>query len=136
MRHVFSLLFIAVLGLQTVQAQTQPTPSSTPKPVQQSVKAPALKTLSWSCRVFYTPARSIWVREVALDYDREAPRAIRIDGVPVHGFSFEDALVSTHLDNERITLDLAKPEWRSTFRDQAAGQGACVKNVAQLSKKS
>jgi hypothetical protein len=92
------------------------------KPAQQ------LKTLSYSCRVLYEPARTIWVRELEIDYDRKAFQVLRIDGVKVHGFAVDGASIITHLDNERIYLDLNVPQWKSEFREAAQGQGVCIKN--------
>jgi hypothetical protein len=97
-------------------AQTSPSPASKAQAKPQA-----------SCRVLYSPARSIWVRELEVDYDKNAFTALRIDGVPVHGFSAEGAQISTHLDNERIYLDLSAPSWRSEFREAAQGEGTCVK---------
>jgi hypothetical protein len=85
------------------------------------------KTLSFTCRVVYEPSRALWVRELEVDYDKNAFIALRIDGVSVHGFSAQGAQISTHLDNERIHLDLSAPRWRSEFREAAQGEGVCVK---------
>lgn len=104
-------------------AQTSPSPASKAQAKPQA----KIKTLAFSCRVLYSPARSIWVRELEVDYDKNAFTALRIDGVPVHGFSAEGAQISTHLDNERIYLDLSAPSWRSEFREAAQGEGTCVK---------
>jgi hypothetical protein len=87
-----------------------------------------LKTLSFTCRVLYEPSRALWVRELEIDYDKKAFQALRIDGVKAHGFSVDGANVITHLDNERIQLDLNAPSWKSEFRDAAQGQGVCIKN--------
>jgi hypothetical protein len=95
---------------------------------QPAKPAKKLKTLSFSCRVLYEPARSLWVRELEIDYDSKAFQLLRIDGIQVHGFSVEGAQIITHLDNERIYLDLSEPSWKSQFREAAQGQGVCVKN--------
>lgn len=87
-----------------------------------------LKTLSFSCRVLYEPARTLWVRELEIDYDSKAFQVLRIDGVQAHGFSVDGASIITHLDNERIYLDLSVPSWKSQFREAAQGQGVCIKN--------
>ncbi len=96
----------------------------------QTVAKPAkkFKTLSYTCRVLYEPARALWVRELEIDYDSKAFQALRIDGVRAHGFAVDGASVITHLDNERIYLDLSIPSWRSEFREAAQGQGVCIKN--------
>jgi hypothetical protein len=97
-------------------------------PAQPSQKAHGkLQTLSYTCRVMYEPAKSLWVRELQIDHDRKGFVALRIDGVPVHGFAAEGAAIQTHLDNERIALDLTQATWRSELRDQASGQGPCIK---------
>jgi hypothetical protein len=93
-----------------------------PKPAQK------LKTLSFTCRVLYEPSRALWVRELEIDYDKKAFQVLRIDGVKAHGFSVDGANVITHLDNERIHLDLNIPSWKSEFREAAQGQGVCIKN--------
>jgi hypothetical protein len=87
-----------------------------------------LKTLSFSCRVLYEPARTLWVRELEIDYDSKAFQVLRIDGVQAHGFSVNGASIITHLDNERVYLDLSVPSWKSQFRESAQGQGVCIKN--------
>jgi hypothetical protein len=87
-----------------------------------------LKTLSYSCRVLYEPSRSLWVRELEIDYDSKAFQALRVDGVRVHGFATDGVIITTHLDNERIELDMKIPQWKSQFREAAQGQGVCVKN--------
>jgi hypothetical protein len=93
-----------------------------PKPAQK------FKTLSFTCRVLYEPSRALWVRELEIDYDKKAFQALRIDGVKAHGFSVNGANIVTHLDNERIHLDLDIPSWKSEFREAAQGQGVCIKN--------
>jgi hypothetical protein len=87
-----------------------------------------LKTLSFTCRVLYEPSRALWVRELEIDYDKKAFQALRIDGIKAHGFSATGTTVITHLDNERIYLDLNIPSWKSEFREAAQGQGVCIKN--------
>jgi hypothetical protein len=100
------------LGL-TVSLNAQPAS----KPAQK------LKTLSYTCRVLYEPSRALWVRELEIDYDKKSFQVLRIDGVRAHGFSVDGANVITHLDNERIHLDLSIPSWKSEFREAAQGQG-------------
>jgi hypothetical protein len=115
----FRIAIAAILALGLVLSASAQT---TAKPAKK------LKTLSYSCRVLYEPSRALWVRELELDYDSKAFQALRIDGVKAHGFSVDGALISTHLDNERIYLDLSIPSWKSEFREAAQGQGVCVKN--------
>jgi hypothetical protein len=105
------------LGLAVgANAQTAPKPSQ------------KLKTLSYTCRVVYEPSRALWVRELEIDYDKKAFQELRIDGIKAHGFSATGITVITHLDNERIYLDLNIPSWKSEFREAAQGQGVCIKN--------
>lgn len=116
--HIFAASALALsLGL-SAHAQT----ASSGKTGQK------LKTLSFSCRVLYEPARTLWVRELEIDYDRKAFQVLRIDGVRVYGFAVEGARIITHLDNERIYLDLSIPSWKSEFREAAQGQGVCIKH--------
>jgi hypothetical protein len=98
-------------------------------PATKSAKsAPKFKTLSYTCRVLYEPSRALWVRELEIDYDKKSFQVLRIDGVKAHGFSVDGANIITHLDNERIYLDLSIPGWKSEFREAAQGQGVCIKN--------
>lgn len=90
--------------------------------------AKKLKTLSYTCRVVYEPSNAMWVRELEIDYDKEAFKVLRVDGVQAHGFSAAGQFLTTHLDNERIYLDLSVPSWKSQFRESAQGQGVCIKN--------
>jgi hypothetical protein len=96
----------------------------------QTAAKPAKKinTLSYTCRVVYEPSRALWVRELEIDYDSKTFLELRIDGVKAHGFSVNGASIITHLDNERILVDLNIPSWKSEFREAAQGQGVCVKN--------
>lgn len=112
-------LLVSLLALAwSASAQTTDRTSSAKK----------LKTLSFTCRVLYEPARTLWVRELEIDYDSTAFQVLRIDGVRVYGFAVDGAAIITHLDNERIYLDLSVPSWKSEFREAAQGQGVCVKN--------
>ncbi len=90
--------------------------------------AKKLKTLSYTCRVVYEPSRAMWVRELEIDYDKKNFVELRIDGVKAHGFSASGTQIGTHLDNERIEIDMSIPSWKSQFRETAQGQGVCVKN--------
>ncbi len=114
---------------QLASAQSSAEPASAPTRSAAAKPKPAVqsKTLAFNCRVLYEPARTVWVRELALDYSKKTFTALRIDGIAVHGFSVDGAQLVTHLDNERIFIDLSAPSWRSQFRDQAQGEGACVK---------
>ena len=88
-----------------------------------AVAAPSSVVLS--CAVAYLPQRSTWVREVRIDWDNKAVRALRIDAVQPHGFSLTPRGVVTAIDNERIQIDLVTRQWQSDFRGQATGQGRC-----------
>lgn len=78
-----------------------------------------------SCAVVYLPQRSTWLREVRIDWDRQAVRRLRIDGLEPYGFALLPGGVMTAIDNERIQLDLVARTWHSDFRGQATGQGRC-----------
>jgi hypothetical protein len=84
----------------------------------------------YACRVFYLPARAVWMREMTVEHNDTAVYRIRIDGVPSHGFSHQGTVLSTHLDNERIQIDLNSGLWRSEFRDRAEGEGVCLRKSA------
>jgi hypothetical protein len=119
---LFRIALAASLALGLVLSASAQTTTRPAKPTKK------LKTLSYSCRVLYEPSRALWVRELEIDYDSKAFQVLRIDGVRVHGFAVDGASVITHLDNERIYLDLSIPSWKSEFREAAQGQGVCVKN--------
>ncbi|PUE06704.1 hypothetical protein B9Z51_12185 [Limnohabitans sp. T6-5] len=85
----------------------------------------APQTVTLSCAVAYLPARSTWVREVQIDWDRKTIRNVRIDGLTPYSFSIHPHGVSTAIDNERIQIDLRQAQWTSDFRGLASGQGRC-----------
>jgi hypothetical protein len=122
MNHLSSWLWCGLLAgaalvfTEDVSAQTKT------KPIQK------LKTLSFTCRVVYQPSRTLWIRELEIEYSSKAFQVLRIDGVKTHGFAVDGANITTHLDNERIYLDLNIPSWKSQFREAAQGQGVCIKN--------
>ena len=88
-----------------------------------TVAAPSSVVLR--CAVAYLPQRSTWVREVRIEWDKQAIRRLRIDGVAPHGFSLTAQGVMTAVDNERIQIDLVMRQWQSDFRGHATGQGRC-----------
>lgn len=90
----------------------------------------AVSTLTLSCAVAYMPARSTWVREVQIEWDRKTIRALRIDGVTPYSFSVHADGLVTAIDNERIQLDWRQRVWRSDFRGLATGQGRCESSGA------
>lgn len=77
------------------------------------------------CQAFYTPARSIWVRTVGLDYDRKQLNSVSIDGVKVYSFQVHGTAIFTALDNERIQIDTGTQQWSSDYRGAAMSQGRC-----------
>jgi transposase InsO family protein len=81
----------------------------------------------FECRVLYIPARAIWSRDLTVEYNSTTLVRVRIDSVVSHGFSHEGTVLSTHLDNERIQVDLRTGVWQSQFRDRAEGEGVCVR---------
>lgn len=82
-------------------------------------------TVTWTCNAFYLPARSIWKRSVAIDYDAEGIRTVAIDGVPVYSFNVIDSSVLTAIDGERIQFDATAQTWRSDLRGLVSSQGRC-----------
>jgi hypothetical protein len=87
--------------------------------------APVKPRVGLVCEAVYLPARAIWVRRVEIDYDEQRVSGVRIDGVPVYGFSVEGTVILTAMDNERIQIDVAAQSWQSDFRGQASSQGRC-----------
>lgn len=83
------------------------------------------QTITLSCAVAYMPARSTWVREVQLDWERKTLRAVRIDGLAPYSFSVHPQGLSTAIDNERIQIDWVQAQWSSDFRGLASGRGRC-----------
>ncbi|MGB4115557.1 MAG: hypothetical protein WBK51_03310 [Polaromonas sp.] len=86
---------------------------------------PQTGTVIWTCQAFYLPARSIWQRTVAIDYDTEGVRTVAIDGVPVYSFSVIDTSVLTAIDGERIQFDATAQTWTSDLRGLVSSQGRC-----------
>jgi len=86
---------------------------------------PALETTTLVCEAVYLPARTPWTRTVAIGYDQQRVRSVRIDGVPVYAFNIRETVILTSLDNERIQIDTASRTWTSDFRGLATAQGRC-----------
>ena len=92
----------------------------------------AEKTLSavgvtrWTCNAFYLPARSIWQRSVAIEFDGNDVRAVQIDGVPVFAFNIQGTTVLTAVDGERIQFDPTIQTWSSDLRGIVSSQGNCL----------
>ena len=85
----------------------------------------AVQTVRLSCAVAYMPARSTWVREVQIDWDKQKIQSLRIDGLTPYSFSVRSPGLATAIDNERIQIDLQQSTWTSDFRGLASGQGRC-----------
>lgn len=79
-----------------------------------------------TCDVAYLPQRSSWGRLVAVFWEGEVFKGLRIDGLLPHAVSVRGSALATAIDNERILLDLATMEWTSDFRGQAEGRGRCA----------
>lgn len=82
-------------------------------------------TVTWTCNAFYLPARSIWKRSVAIDYDAEGIRTVAIDGVLVYSFNVIDRSVLTAIDGERIQFDATAQTWTSDLRGLVSSEGRC-----------
>ena len=82
-------------------------------------------TVNWTCDAFYLPARSIWKRTVAIEYDADGIRSVAIDGVPVYTYSLIDTSVLTAIDGERIQFDAVAQTWTSDLRGVVSSQGRC-----------
>lgn len=91
----------------------------------QSLPIAQTGTVIWTCHAFYLPARSIWKRTVAVDYDAEGVRSVAIDGVLVYSFSVIDNSVLTAIDGERVQFDVKKQTWTSDLRGVVSSQGRC-----------
>ncbi len=79
----------------------------------------------WRCELSYMPARSTWVRRIALRADTQRVLQIRIDAQTVHSFAVRDTLVLTSMDGEHIAFDVGTGQWESDFRGAAQGRGRC-----------
>lgn len=86
---------------------------------------PAPGQVELVCEAVYQPARTTWVRRVAIEYDARRVKAVKIDGVPVYSFAIAGTVILTSLDNERVQIDTAAQTWTSDFRGLASAQGRC-----------
>ena len=100
--------------LQPVGADTKPDATA------------ATKTSTWTCQAFYLPARSMWQRTVAIDYDGTVVRSVLIDGVAVYTFTVNGISVMTAVDGERIQFDVAALTWTSDLRGLVSSTGRCA----------
>lgn len=107
--NIFALIF--AFGVTTARAQNPPGAQA--------------GTITWTCYAFYLPARSIWKRSVAIDYDAKGIRTVAIDSVPVYTFNVIDSSVLTAIDGERIQFDAAAQTWTSDLRGLVSSQGRC-----------
>jgi hypothetical protein len=112
-------LLAAACGAGTAHAQAPAQPANSADAAGKS------RQVVLVCEAAYLPARSVWVRRVAIDFDEERVRAVHIDGVPVYTFSVNGTVIATALDNERIRIDIAAQHWVSDFRGLATSQGRC-----------
>ena len=86
----------------------------------------AVVVTRWTCNAFYLPARSIWQRSVAIEFDGNDVRAVQIDGVPVFAFNIQGTTVLTAVDGERIQFDPTIQTWSSDLRGIVSSQGNCL----------
>ena len=82
-------------------------------------------TVIWTCHAFYLPARSIWKRTVAVDYDAGSVRTVAIDGVLVYSFNVIDNSVLTAIVGECVQFDSKEQTWTSDLRGVVSSQGRC-----------
>jgi hypothetical protein len=81
---------------------------------------------TWTCQAFYLPARSIWQRTVAIDYDGAVVRSVLIDGVAAYTFAISGSRVLTAVDGERIQFDVTALTWTSDLRGLVSSAGRCA----------
>ena len=112
---------LSVLGLWLFCVMLQPAGADT-KPNTTA----ATKTSIWTCNAFYLPARSMWQRTVAIDYDGTVVSSVLIDGVAVYTFTVNGTSVMTAVDGERIQFDVAALTWTSDLRGLVSATGRCV----------
>ncbi|MDP3325039.1 MAG: hypothetical protein Q8S71_16010 [Hydrogenophaga sp.] len=86
---------------------------------------PATSQVVLVCEAAYLPARTVWTRTVAIEYDQQRVRSVLIDGVPVYTFAIRGTVILTSLDNERIQINTAAQSWSSDFRGVASAHGRC-----------
>ena len=89
-------------------------------------KPSAVVVTHWTCNAFYLPARSIWQRTVAIEFDGNDVRAVQIDGVSVFAFNIQGTTVLTAVDGERIQFDPTIRTWSSDLRGIVSSQGNCL----------
>ena len=104
-------LCLSSVALQATAAETKPS---------------AVVVTRWTCNAFYLPARSIWQRIVAIEFDGNDVRAVQVDGVPVFAFNIQGTTVLTAVDGERIQFDPTIQTWSSDLRGIVSSQGNCL----------
>ena len=91
-----------------------------------AVSSASTTVTRWTCNAFYLPARNIWQRTVAVEYDGEVIRSVQIDDVAVHSFTVEGSSLLTGVDGERIQFDAGELTWSSDLRGLASSSGRCA----------
>ena len=81
---------------------------------------------SWTCQAFYLPARSIWPRTVAIEYDGAEVRRVLIDGIAAYTFAINGTSLMTAVDGERIEFDVTALTWTSDLRGLVSSAGRCT----------
>ncbi len=119
----FLLCFAAV---QVVAAETKPEPGSSAIAAQQSASTVPNTVTRLTCNAFYLPARNLWQRTVAVEYDGEVVRSVQIDDVPVYTFTVSGSSLLTGVDGERIQFDVAAMTWTSDLRGLVTSTGQCT----------
>lgn len=115
MRSMALTLLMAGPAIATAATAAAPAP---PEPGAQSWR-------EWRCELAYLPARSTWVRRIALRADAQQVLQIRVDDQVAHSFAVRDTLVLTSMDGEHIAFDVGTGLWESDFRGAAQGRGRC-----------
>ena len=127
---MFKTLLPVALATLTLLATAHPlalaASPADPAPTRNAPPAASTSTSTWTCQAFYLPARSIWPRVIAVDYDGSVVRDIRIDGVAVYTFNVTDTSLMTAVDGERIQFDVAALSWTSDLRGMVSSAGRCA----------
>ena len=84
MRSMALTLLMAGPAIATAATAAAPAP---PEPGAQTWR-------EWRCELAYLPARSTWVRRIALRADAQQVLQIRVDDQVAHSFAVRDTLVN------------------------------------------
>ena len=134
---VWIWFLICIATFQTAGATAKPAPADT-APANNTVGSPAATattattntvtttTKRWTCNAFYLPARNIWQRTVAIEYEGDVVRSVQIDALAVYTFTVEGSNLLTSVDGERIQFDVAELSWTSDLRSLASSTGRCT----------